>query len=404
MGVGPWLPTRQVEPQDQGEVLQEQGVEGAAVSSPQATSSRVVFLAPLAGVSDFPFRRICQEWGADLTYVEMLSATALLYGNQKTFAMMTRHRHEPFLGVQLTGRDPDEVARAVEVLSAGSADNPFETIDINMGCPVAKVVGSGCGSGLLKSPQIMADMISQARQSTDKPLSVKIRLGWDRQTARFDEILDAVETGGARWVTIHGRYRSDDYSVPVDLKALAYARRRLKIPVIGNGNIFSCFDAQLMIEKTAVDGLMVSRGALGNPWIFTEILNGAPYPLTLDEWESTVLRHLRYQEEAYGHTPQSAIVMRKHLLWYLAGWPGSRRVRDVLARVNSLGEAAEGVCHFVKDLRSQGVVCRQSSGRGEASGDDLKRFVTSEKPYVGSWDPKWDMDRQLDRGVEFVQR
>jgi tRNA-dihydrouridine synthase B len=380
MGRGPWYP--QTSP------------EGQEI---QSSAKKVVYLAPLAGVSDIPFRRICQEWGADLTYVEMLSATAILYGNLKTLEMMARHRHEPWLGVQLTGRSPDEVAQAVTLLSTGMQDGRFETIDINMGCPVAKVVGNGCGSGLLKSPETMASMIKLAREATDLPLSVKIRLGWDRQSAPFDEILDAVEKGGARWVTIHGRYRCDDYGVPVDLKALAYAKRRLKIPVIGNGNVFSCFDAQKMIQETGVDGLMVSRGALGNPWVFREIKEDRPYPLTLEEWQSTVLRHLRYQEEVYGQTTQSAVVMRKHLLWYLAGWPGARRARDELARVNSLPEAVLAIKRFAQDLRDQGVECRQNQAEPTDLGE--KRFVVEEKPYHRTWDPKWEMDRQLDRGV-----
>ena len=415
---------------------------------PSTAGGRPLFiLAPLAGVSDHPFRRLCQEWGADLTYVEMLSATALLYQNKKTYDMAIRHEAEPILGVQLTGKDPDDVARAVEILDRG----PYDTIDLNMGCPVTKVVGAGCGSALLKNPETVAKMILLARQATGKPLSVKIRLGWDRshlsgpqqvgveppvpKKAPLGEILDAVEQGGAAWVTIHGRYRSDDYSVPVDLAALETAKKRLKIPVIGNGNLFSWRDVKRMGEESGVDGFMISRGALGQPWIFGE-LKASPEDvssliLTLDDWESTVFRHLEYQKDAYGDTHQSAVVMRKHLLWYTTGWPGARKLRDTMAKVSSLGEASRLISQLVAELRAQGCTHR-SLGQDGGSSETSRKFVGRQQvekagdavlqsrvnPEVvpmrlttgptepmefasgkARWDPKGEMDRELDRGV-----
>jgi tRNA-dihydrouridine synthase B len=403
------------------------GTPGGTEWWPSTNGNPPVFiLAPLAGVSDHPFRRICQEWGADLTYVEMLSATALLYQNKKTLDMAVRHQSEPILGVQVTGKDAEEVARAVEVLNRG----PYDTIDLNMGCPVNKVVGAGCGSALLKDPELMARMIRLARTSTDKPLSVKIRLGWDRSHTGTQkdpplmELLDAVEKGGAAWVTIHGRYRSDDYGVPVDLDALNAAKTRLQIPVIGNGNLFGSHDVWTMAQSTQVDGFMVSRGALGHPWIFQELKTNlklrAPSALTIDDWESTVLRHLSYQRQAYGDSNQSAVVMRKHLLWYTAGWPGARRVREVLAKVVSLDEAQSLIECLARELRSEGHMHRPLTQVFDCQ-DTQRKFSSLTRNYAeenaafqtqmsspkgsstpdgqGAWDPKWEMDRQLDRGV-----
>ena len=158
-----------------------------------------VILAPLAGVSDHPFRRACARHGADLTYVEMISATALLFESRRTFDMLKRHESESILGVQITGKTADEVGRAVGILDK----MPFDTIDINMGCPVNKVVKTGCGSGILKDPKRVYETTKLARESTGKPLSVKIRLGWDRDNVTWPEVLDAAEMGGADWITIH---------------------------------------------------------------------------------------------------------------------------------------------------------------------------------------------------------
>jgi len=265
-----------------------------------------VILAPLAGVSDHPFRRACARNGADLTYVEMISATAMLYESKRTFDMLTRHESESILGVQITGKTADEVGRAVAILDK----MPFDTIDINMGCPVNKVVKSGCGSGILRDPARVYETTRKARESTGKPLSVKIRLGWDRNSVTWPEVLDAAEQGGAEWITIHGRLRSDDYGVAVNLDAMAELKRRAKIPVIGNGNVFSQSDALYMRERTSVDGVMVSRGALGNPWVFNAIKSGEA-PVTVDEWESTVTDHLAWQQLEYGDTGSGAVCMRK---------------------------------------------------------------------------------------------
>jgi nifR3 family TIM-barrel protein len=351
-----------------------------SVSPLQKFGHQPIVLAPLAGVSDNPFRRICQELGADLTYVEMLSATALVYGSQRTFEMAKRHADEPVLGVQLTGKTPEEVGQAVTILERYN----FDCVDINMGCPVNKVVKSGCGSGILKDPERVYQTVRAARHATAKPLSAKIRLGWDHSSNTALEVCDAIIRGGADWLTVHGRYRSDDYDRPVDLEWIARIKQQIGIPVIGNGNIFSAEDAASMFAKTHVDGVMVSRGALGNPWIF-EFIKGTRETVSLDEWYQVVKRHLQYQRVEYGNTGFGAVCMRKHLLWYVKGWPGARKVREEINGLATLEEAERvldlAVNTWAREQTTRGITWPQEGGG---------RFV---------WDPKYDMDRSLDRGV-----
>jgi len=352
------------------------------VFSDLGLSAYPLMLAPLAGVSDHPFRRVCALHGADLTFVEMLSATALLYGNQRTFAMMRRHEDERVLGVQVTGRSPDEIARAVAILDREN----FDVIDINMGCPVRKVVQQGCGSALLKDPEVVFQAVKQACQATGKPLSVKVRLGWDRQSINIKEVADAVDKAGAAWLTVHGRTRADDYGVPVDLGAIRAVKAQISLPVIGNGNLFQPEDARIMLETTGVDGLMISRGALGDPWVFRR-LHGDHRLVTLDEWHQTVLKHLGWQQEEYGSSGASAICMRKHVLWYTKGWPGGKRLREQLQTALEISDITSAIDAFAEDLAKGGVTHRCLTGADEGLEG---RF---------NWDPKWDMHRQLDRGV-----
>jgi tRNA-dihydrouridine synthase len=255
-----------------------------------------------------------------------------------------------------------------------------------MGCPVGKVVKSGCGSALLKDPARVLETVRLAASATGKPLSVKIRLGWDKQTYTFQEVADAAVAGGAAWLTVHGRLRSDDYATPVDMGRIAVLKRRLAVPVIGNGNVFARGDQALMRQRTGCDGVMVSRGALGNPWVFREILTGDP-TVGLGEWRQAVLDHLRWQAEEYGDgSSMGAVCMRKHLLWYVKGWPGAKRARALLATAASLDAARELIEAFADELAQQGILHRLPI----ATEDAAQRYV---------FDPKFDMDRGLDRGV-----
>lgn len=339
-------------------------------------------LAPLAGVSDHPFRRICQRLLCDLTYVEMISATALLYQSKRTLDMLTRHGSEAKLGVQITGKTAEEVGEAVALLN----EMPFDTIDINMGCPVKKVVKTGCGSGILKDPDRVYNTVLAARKATSKPLSAKIRLGWDHSTKNALHVSEAIEAAGADFLTVHGRTRSDDYSMPVDLEAIAEIKATRNIPVIGNGNILSRADAEHMRKATRVDGVMVSRGALGNPWIFRELKDPSNNQVSLDDWLATVRDHVKWQLEAYGNTGVAAICMRKHLLWYAKGWPGVKLLRDRMNTAATLDDALDLVDQFREYLTGKQITLRQDVLQEKIG----QRFL---------WDPKWEMDRKLDRGV-----
>lgn len=339
-----------------------------------------LLLAPLAGVSDAPFRLVCQQEGADLSYVEMLSAAAICSRSPRTFAMMSRHPGEPLLGVQVSSRNPEEMAEAASVLN----DYPFDTLDLNMGCPVRKVVGVGGGSAILKDPERVYQTVRAAVQNFSRPVSVKIRLGWDHNSRNWQEVSQAACEGGTRWITVHGRTRSDSYADPVDLEAIAQLKASSPVPVIGNGNIFSSSDADFFREKTGVDGLMISRGALGNPWLFRDI-KGISSQVSKEEWYESVMKHLQWQEDTYGERESTAICMRKHILWYLSGWPDSRKFREKFNKIKSISEVRtfleayfQHLCEIRADVRCQGT------------GHSDQRFL---------WDPKYDMDRSLDRGV-----
>ncbi len=352
------------------------------VSIKSLTLKNRVFLAPLAGVSDVPFRRICQELGAGLTYVEMLSSVAIKYKNKRTFEMMARHKSETILGVQVTGSTAIDVAAAVEVLDKKG----FDTIDINMGCPVRKVVNSGSGSGFLKDSPRISETVRLCRQATQKPLSVKMRLGYTRENVNVEDTVNRVVQEQADMFTIHGRTRSESYAVPCDLQGIKKGMdcsENIKFDAlkVGNGDIFSYSDAENMRIVTGCDAVMVSRGALGNPWVFTSILEGKEKYPSVQEWLDVVLRHISYQEEFYGQSSLASILMRKHLLWYTKGLPNSKDLRHTLNNVTSLDDARNILREYSSILPAQFL--RQEGSRLEGT----------------KYDPKFDMDRQLDRGV-----
>lgn len=324
-----------------------------------------IMLAPLAGVSDAPFRQACTEIGAcDLSFVEMLSASALIYRSERSLAMMAKYPGEQRVGVQITGRTPHELARAVAVINS----KDFKVIDINMGCPVRKVVKVGCGSAIIRDPEKAHQMVLAARRESAVPVTAKIRIGWDHSSINDLEVADAVQSAGASWLTVHGRARSDDYSVPVYLDRIRAVKNRLRIPVIANGNIFGFEDAHFVREQTGVDGLMVARGALGNPWVFRRIADSG-YQTTLSEWSLGVRRHLDWQMQAFGDCPRAAIPLRKQLLWYCKGWPHAKGVRESLSQVTDLSEAARLFSEFAQQLERLGV-----KNRADIVSHDPKKF------------------------------
>jgi len=346
-----------------------------------------VLLSPLAGVSDVPFRRICRELGAGLTYIEMLSAVAIGRKAPRTDRMLARHPSERTLGVQVTGDDPGILADAVR----GLADHGFETIDLNMGCPVRKIVRKGWGSALLRDPAHIGRLVESCRAATSRPLSAKIRLGYTLASANVEEVSRRIAGGGADMLIIHGRTRTDDYGVPVRYEAIARGieaarRERPDIVVLGNGNVMCPASAACMVERTGCDGVLVSRGALGNPWVFDQIARRRAAHPTIEEWYAVLRRHIQYHREHFGDDLLAVVCMRKHLLWYVAGFRRTRPLRVRLGAVDTFEEAIALLDGFVAQ-QPPGTV-RYATGH---HGVDL--------PERDTYDPKFDMDREHDRGV-----
>ncbi len=314
-------------------------------------------LAPLAGVSDYPFRSLCAAHGACLTYIEMLAAQPIIRGNRRTLEMMAVKRGRAALGVQLTGRGAREIGEAVARLDAYD----YDTIDINMGCPVRKVVNSGCGSALLRDVAGVYRIVQTARRATAKPLSLKIRLGWDRNQLNYVQVGIAAQEAGADWITVHGRTRTENYGKRVDLAAIAELKRALAIPVIGNGDLLSAADFAPTRTRTQVDALMIARGALGNPWIFQAQPTRSP---DVDEWLRVVEEHLQRQRQEYGDTRRAVVCMRKHLLWYVKGWPRAREVRQKINTVTRIKVALDLLREYVDGLRAAGFVGRRGCAHG----------------------------------------
>ena len=299
-----------------------------------------VMLAPLAGVTDLPFRRICVEMGAGLSYIEMISASALNYSSRKTGKLLVRHQSEKQLGVQVTGPDPLSVAEAVAKLESV----PVDTVDINMGCPVKKIVAKNCGSAILRDPERVEETVRQVCAVTERPVTAKVRLGFDRDRRNVEDIVRRLAGAGVAMVTIHGRSREDRYDVPVDYEGIAvgvaavHAEVGAAIPVVGNGDVLDAASAQRMLERTGCDAVMVSRGALGNPWIFKHILEPGTEPPTLAEWREGLNRHLDYHYEHYAAHRNTSEMFRRQLQWYVSGFPLARELRARLNMVSSREE------------------------------------------------------------------
>ncbi len=293
-----------------------------------------IILAPMAGVSDLPFRLLCRENGAGLVCMEMVSAKAITYKNRNTDMLMDIHPSERPVSLQLFGSEPEIMAKATSMISS----KPYDILDINMGCPVPKVVGNGEGSALMKNPKLIEEIVRAVSAETDRPVTVKIRKGFNDNSINAVECALAAEEGGASAVAVHGRTREQYYSGDADWSIIKKVKRAVGIPVIGNGDVVDGESAKRMMEETGCDGIMIARAAEGNPWIFREVigyLQGEEVKRpSMQEMYDTIIRHadlqLKYKGEYIGIRE-----MRKHVSWYTTGLPGSAKFR---ASINTMDD------------------------------------------------------------------
>lgn len=294
------------------------------------------FLAPLAGITDAPTRRICREMGAALVYSEMVSGKGLYYKQEKTKNLLHIDPAEKPVAFQVFGSEPEILAFTARELDG--YENAI--LDINMGCPVPKIVKNGEGSALLKRLDLVYDLISAMTANTKKPVTAKIRIGFDASSVNAVETAKAVEAGGAAAVAVHGRTREQYYSGKADWSQIAAVKQAVSIPVIGNGDVTDGQSAMAIMEQTGCDFVMIGRGALGNPWIFQQAVSAwrgedAPAPPTLEERKVVMKRHFRDMSALKGDYV-AVREMRKHVGWYLKGQPGSAAFRG---RVNQIDDA-----------------------------------------------------------------
>lgn len=289
-----------------------------------------VILAPMAGVTDLPFRLLCKEQGAGLLCMEMVSAKAIYYNNKNTDALMEIRPEECPVSLQLFGSDADimaEMAKRIE-------ERPFAILDINMGCPVPKVVNNGEGSALMKNPKLVEEIVRKVSRAISKPVTIKIRRGFDDNHLNAVEIAKIAESAGAAAVAVHGRTREQYYSGKADWECIRAVKEAVKIPVIGNGDITDAHAAKAMFEQTGCDGVMIGRGSQGNPWIFREVVQylqtgEIPDRPTMAEVRKVVERHAALQLEIKGEYA-GVREMRKHLAWYTTGYPNSAKFRQMV--------------------------------------------------------------------------
>lgn len=320
-----------------------------------STLKHGLILAPLAGVSDSVFRGICKELGAEYTVSEMVSAKALCYEqlskkanaaeNSKTAPIAKVGLNELPMAVQIFGSEPEYMAEAAKMIvecsyNGCTSDAAPTAIDINMGCPVPKVVKNGEGSALMKDPELCGRIVRAVSQAVNVPVTVKMRAGWDQNSKNAIEIAKICEENGALAICIHGRTRTQMYDPGVDRKIIADVKRAVSVPVIANGDIFSAKDAFSMIDETGCDGIMIARGALGNPWIFTAInaaFEGKTFvPPTAKDRIDMAIRHAEamLKKDARNGLADA----RKHMAWYIKGIPGAASARNKIMTLNSFEE------------------------------------------------------------------
>ena len=300
-------------------------------------------LAPLAGITDAPMRRLCHRQGAALTYTEMVSCKGMWYGDRNTGKLLYTYRDEQPVGYQIFGHEPEVMAYAAREISS----MPGKLIDINFGCPVPKIVKNGEGSALLKNPDLIYDIVAAVVKNTDKPVTAKIRTGWDKDSINVVEVAHAISAAGASAIAVHARTREQYYSGKADWSMIASVKIAVDIPVIGNGDVTDGKAAISMMDETGCDLVMIGRGALGNPWIFREALaawRGEEIPLqpSKDEKKAMMISHLEDLTELKGEYA-AVREMRKHVGWYLKGVPGAAAFRGMVNNITDSNELIKAI-------------------------------------------------------------
>ena len=310
-----------------------------------------VFLAPMAGVTDLPFRLICKQFEASLLYTEMINAKAVCYEDKNTFDMLLVEDEEKPVAVQIFGSEPGFMAEAARTLTEL---NRFEIIDINMGCPAPKVVKAGDGSALMKDPKLAYEIVNKVKAATKLPVTVKFRKGWDEQSINAVEFGKLMQEAGADAVTLHGRTREQYYSGTADWEIIKELKEKLSIPVIANGDITSFEAAERILDITKADALMIGRGAQGNPFIFKEVndyMESAILPkkicpkLKIDTAISHYKLALKYKTQHKAVTE-----MRKHLGWYLKGLKNSARIKDHINKMYEPSDVINALTEYAQSL------------------------------------------------------
>lgn len=309
-----------------------------------------IFLAPMAGITDLPFRVLTRKFGSSLCFTEMVSANGLVRRTHKSYEYLKSSPDDSPLGVQIFGSDPDILREAAGIVTALGAD----IIDINAGCPVKKVLKTGAGAALMRDPAKFGAIVKNVRKATHLPLTVKIRSGWGHDALNAIEIAGIAEDCGADALSLHPRTVKQGFSGTADWDLIGLAKKNIGIPVIGSGDIRKPEDALKMIEETGCDGVMVGRGALGNPWIFkgltTFMSNGAMTDLpSMIEREEVIRRHLEMNIGLYGKK-MGVKNFRKHLLWYTKGLKGGNKFREAAVSVNEMSELLEMVHEYLQSL------------------------------------------------------